>query len=148
MSTSRAQLISSPSEIVPVLRPSLRAKGLHFGRWRLVRSEHDSESEHSIKGEKGHARIVITELLEPGSAVPKYEFEMELALRETGRGRCVERLCDIVILISMSGGTSWTYLRIDPSTCQMAKRLAYPSSTRSHSTFPSTLATTCQSEAS
>lgn len=29
--------------------------------------------------------MLVTDLLEPGTA--KYEFEMELALRETGRGR-------------------------------------------------------------
>lgn len=33
------------------------------------------------------AKIVITDLLEPGAVQPKYEFEMELELRETGRGR-------------------------------------------------------------
>ena len=39
--------------------------------------------------EKHRARVVITDLLEPGAVVPKYEFEMELNLRETGRGRFV-----------------------------------------------------------
>jgi F-box protein 9 len=39
------------------------------------------------KDGKRRARIVITDLMEPGAESPKYEFEMELALRETGRGR-------------------------------------------------------------
>ncbi|AAW45422.1 hypothetical protein CNBH0900 [Cryptococcus deneoformans B-3501A] len=82
-----------PSEIVPVLRPSLRGKGLHFGRWRLIRSdaihnpEIDSEWVPSKSGEKRPARIIISDLLEPGVEKPKYEFEMELALRQTSRGR-------------------------------------------------------------
>lgn len=83
----------SPSEIVPVLRPSLRGKGLHFGRWRLIRSDAkhnpgiDPEWVPSKSGEKRPARIIISDLLEPGVEEPKYEFEMELALRQTSRGR-------------------------------------------------------------
>lgn len=98
----------SPSEVVPLLRPSLRGKGLHFGRWRLIRSDSlenatnptdpspttagnpSTEARAAPKGKeigRRRARIVITDLLEPGSETPKYEFEMELALRETGRGR-------------------------------------------------------------
>lgn len=99
-------LISSPSEVVPLLRPSIRGKGLHFGHWRLIRSdspenmipssisnpetksiEIDGTNTKSKKEEKKRARIVITDLMEPGTEVPKYEFEMELGLRETGRGR-------------------------------------------------------------
>lgn len=113
--------LDSPSDVVPILRPSLRDKGLHFGRWRLIRSdatraeeEHDSSGTHGkddgrngaangAKEEKaaapptnGHkpkaktrpmARIMITDLLEPGLDSPKYEFEMELGLRETARGK-------------------------------------------------------------
>ncbi|CAK9782454.1 hypothetical protein CC85DRAFT_146955 [Cutaneotrichosporon oleaginosum] len=67
-----------PSEVVPLLKPTLRAKGLHFGRWQLVRSE-------DKRGRK-RPRVLITDLIEPGSNA-KYEFEMELTLRETGRGR-------------------------------------------------------------
>ena len=73
------QLTTSPSDVVPILRPSLRAKGLHFGRWRLIHSDSSPPARR--------ARIVISDLLEPGADVPKYEFEMELALRETGRGK-------------------------------------------------------------
>ncbi|WVF71200.1 hypothetical protein IAT40_006000 [Kwoniella sp. CBS 6097] len=94
-----------PSEIVPVLRPSIRGKGLHFGRWKLIRTDsplhpsntHNPDSDHD-KNNGGNAntdrnrmrknpRILITDLLEPGIEGPKYEFEMELALRSTGRGR-------------------------------------------------------------
>jgi F-box protein 9 len=63
-------LTNSPSAVVPILRPSLRSKGLHFGRWRI---------------EKG--KVFITDLLEPGIKTPKYEFEMELNLKETQRGK-------------------------------------------------------------
>ena len=65
-----SKLTDSPSSVVPVLRPSLRSKGLHFGRWRV---------------EKG--KVHLSELLEPGIRTPKYEFEMELNLKETQRGR-------------------------------------------------------------
>lgn len=67
-----------PSEVVPLLKPTLRAKGLHFGRWRLVRAEDE-------RGRK-RPRVLVTDLVEPGGGA-KYEFEMELTLRETGRGR-------------------------------------------------------------
>lgn len=67
-----------PSEVVPLLKPTLRAKGLHFGRWRLVRAEDE-------RGRK-RPRVLVTDLVEPGGSA-KYEFEMELTLRETGRGR-------------------------------------------------------------
>ncbi|KIR98656.1 F-box protein 9 [Cryptococcus deuterogattii 2001/935-1] len=82
-----------PSEVVPILRPSLRGKGLHFGRWRLIRPdaihnpEIDPEWVPSKSGEKRPARIIVSDLLEPGVEDPKYEFEMELALRQTSRGR-------------------------------------------------------------
>lgn len=82
-----------PSDVVPTLRPNLRGKGLHFGRWRLVRSDDPSNDDegqaqgHAAPGRRKRARIVISELLEPGVDNPKYEFEMDLALRETGRGR-------------------------------------------------------------
>ncbi|WWD17034.1 hypothetical protein CI109_101471 [Kwoniella shandongensis] len=82
-----------PSEIVPSLRPTLRGKGLHFGRWRLLRSDaplspDDPPYVPTRQNEKRPpARIIITDLLEPGLEGPKYEFEMELALRETSRGR-------------------------------------------------------------
>lgn len=108
----------SPSEVVPVLRPSLRDKGLHFGRWRLIRSDTVQADEHktvddtigaaegaAVNGDRngtvkqptnGHktkgkskplARIIVSDLLEPGLDSPKYEFEMELGLRETARGK-------------------------------------------------------------
>ncbi|GMK57875.1 hypothetical protein CspeluHIS016_0407090 [Cutaneotrichosporon spelunceum] len=67
-----------PSDVVPLLKPTLRAKGLHFGRWRLVRAEDE-------RGRK-RPRVLVTDLVEPGVGA-KYEFEMELTLRETGRGR-------------------------------------------------------------
>ncbi|OCF30685.1 F-box protein 9 [Kwoniella heveanensis BCC8398] len=86
-----------PSEIVPVLRPSIRGKGLHFGRWKLIRTDSpvhpsnnpDSEVDANTNTDKmrKNARVLITDLLEPGVEGPKYEFEMELALRSTGRGR-------------------------------------------------------------
>nr|XP_019011236.1 uncharacterized protein I206_04548 [Kwoniella pini CBS 10737]OCF50017.1 hypothetical protein I206_04548 [Kwoniella pini CBS 10737] len=84
-----------PSEIVPSLRPSIRGKGLHFGRWRLLRSDSSEfdENPNIVKlpkeeiGGKRSARVIITDLLEPGNASPKYEFEMELLLKSTGRGR-------------------------------------------------------------
>ncbi|ORY26145.1 hypothetical protein BCR39DRAFT_541958 [Naematelia encephala] len=81
-----------PSDIVPRLRPSLRGKGLHFGRWHLVRSDTKNPSESAlplpstVSGDR-RARIVISDLLEPGNEVPKYEFAMDLALCETGRGK-------------------------------------------------------------
>ncbi|OCF60933.1 hypothetical protein L486_00577 [Kwoniella mangroviensis CBS 10435] len=81
-----------PSEIVPSLRPSIRGKGLHFGRWRLNRSDSDNNSitnvnSQTTKDSKRFARVIITDLLEPGNESPKYEFEMELILKSTGRGR-------------------------------------------------------------
>ncbi|WVQ67343.1 uncharacterized protein L199_005539 [Kwoniella botswanensis] len=81
-----------PSEIVPSLRPSIRGKGLHFGRWRLIRSDSDKNSNTNVdsqttKDGKKFARVIITDLLEPGNESPKYEFEMELILKSTGRGR-------------------------------------------------------------
>ncbi|CAD6572904.1 MAG: hypothetical protein TREMPRED_000685, partial [Tremellales sp. Tagirdzhanova-0007] len=83
------QRVTNPSDVVPILRRSLRAKGLHFGRWRLLRS--DSAQLDPITPKAANAKrracIVITDLLDPGNEVPKYEFEMELILRETGRGR-------------------------------------------------------------
>ncbi|KAK4685981.1 F-box protein 9, partial [Tremellales sp. Uapishka_1] len=77
-----------PSDIVPILRPTLRAKGLHFGRWHLLRSDDQDENVDSpkIRG-KPRAKIYITDLVEPGNANPKYEFEMDLDLLATGRGR-------------------------------------------------------------
>lgn len=66
-----AKLIS-PSDIVHILKSSLRAKGLHVGRWRL---------------ERNPSRIIITDLCEPGLDRHKYSFEMELGLKTTGRGR-------------------------------------------------------------
>ncbi|KAK8864651.1 hypothetical protein IAR55_001901 [Kwoniella newhampshirensis] len=82
-----------PSEIVPSLRPTLRGKGLHFGRWRLIRSDAPPSPDDppyvptKPNEKRPPARILITDLLEPGVEGPKYEFEMELALRETSRGR-------------------------------------------------------------
>nr|XP_019046593.1 hypothetical protein I302_05343 [Kwoniella bestiolae CBS 10118]OCF25523.1 hypothetical protein I302_05343 [Kwoniella bestiolae CBS 10118] len=79
-----------PSEIVPSLRPSIRGKGLHFGRWRLIRSDSDeptTTTQTTTKDGKRFARVVVSDLLEPGNENPKYEFEMELILKSTGRGR-------------------------------------------------------------
>jgi F-box protein 9 len=104
-----------PSDVVPTLNRSIRGKGLHFGRWRLVRSDAEEEDEDNVgpdegvkKGEKGeegekgstataakpgakpaprHARILLTDLVEPGALHPKYEFEMDITLRQTHRGR-------------------------------------------------------------
>ncbi|WWC89036.1 uncharacterized protein L201_003954 [Kwoniella dendrophila CBS 6074] len=82
-----------PSDIVPSLRPSIRGKGLHFGRWKLLRSDSPYNSNiplppnSNIKEGKKFARILVTDLLEPGNETPKYEFEMELILKSTGRGR-------------------------------------------------------------
>ncbi|TYJ54452.1 hypothetical protein B9479_004868 [Cryptococcus floricola] len=82
-----------PSDVVPVLKPSLRGKGLHFGRWRLLRSDASLDPENdpiwvpSEPHERKPARILVSGLLEPGIKEAKYEFEMELALRETSRGR-------------------------------------------------------------
>ncbi|ORX35641.1 hypothetical protein BD324DRAFT_630936 [Kockovaella imperatae] len=75
-----------PSDVVPILKPSLRGKGLHFGQWRLVRSDSQTDREALKPGEKAQPKVLINSLLEP-SAAPKYEFEMELVLRETARGR-------------------------------------------------------------
>lgn len=89
----------------------MRGKGLHFGRWRLIRSDAETDDDEDEEGEgekkeredktkstakskvkgkgKGHqrARVLITDLVEPGMDEPKYEFEMDIALRETSRGR-------------------------------------------------------------
>jgi F-box protein 9 len=64
--------------------------------WKTGREEEDVLREKAarrkdrIKG-KGKAKIVITDLFEPG-ITPKYEFEMDLSLKETGRGRWVPHL--------------------------------------------------------
>ncbi|EKD00422.1 F-box domain-containing protein [Trichosporon asahii var. asahii CBS 8904] len=106
-----------PSDVVPMLKPSLRAKGLHIGRWRLVRMDEDEDEPETAapssptkattngrtspvkptgptkttrnqpQKKRKHPKVVITELLEPGENTPKYEFEMELTLKETQRGR-------------------------------------------------------------
>lgn len=106
-----------PSDVVPMLKPSLRAKGLHIGRWRLVRMDEDEDEPETVapssptkattngraspvkltsptktthnqpQKKRKHPKVVITELLEPGENTPKYEFEMELTLKETQRGR-------------------------------------------------------------
>lgn len=100
-----------------MLKPSLRAKGLHIGRWRLVRMDEDEDEPETAapssptkattngrtspvkptgptkttrnqpQKKRKHPKVVITELLEPGENTPKYEFEMELTLKETQRGR-------------------------------------------------------------
>ena len=73
---------------MPTLRPSLRAKGLHIGTYTLVPPDfEDDHSTQTVSGPKKRTRILITDLLEPGASEPKYEFEMELSLRETSRGR-------------------------------------------------------------
>ncbi len=60
------------------MKPSLRAKGLLFGTWSIG----------TVKDEKGieQPRIEIRSMLEPG-ITPKYEFEMDLSLKCTTRGR-------------------------------------------------------------
>lgn len=67
-----------PSDVVPILKRGLRAKGLNLGQWEMIH-EVDAKS-------KKRARVLITGLMEPGGNM-KYEFEMELGLRETSRGR-------------------------------------------------------------
>ena len=73
-----------------MLKPTLRGKGLHIGQWHLVRSDAQALEPGSPKGKKDQGKsrpkIVISGLLEPSSE-PKYEFEMDLVLRETARGR-------------------------------------------------------------
>jgi F-box protein 9 len=65
-----------PVDVVHSIRPSFRAKGLLFGTWALIRPS-----------QPGHPpSITIRELLEPG-VTPKYEFEMDLSLKTTNRGR-------------------------------------------------------------
>jgi F-box protein 9 len=66
--------------VVHSVRPSLRAKGTLFGQWNIC----------TMKDEKGRdiPRIELRSLLEPG-VTPKYEFEMDLCLKTTHRGRCV-----------------------------------------------------------
>ena len=113
-SLTRLELTISPSEIVPLLKQSLRAKGLHIGRYTIIpaskskshastngnashqpeHSQHPSRhpesrenKEPKQKEEDTHARIRITDLIEPDHPTPKYEFEMDLSLRETSRGR-------------------------------------------------------------
>jgi F-box protein 9 len=93
-----------PGEVVPVLRMSLRGKGLHFGRWRLDRGEEGQEADLPVVTEKkgkgkGRGRIVISDLMEPG-VQPKYEFEMELSLRQTGRGRYVVPASSVIRYVS------------------------------------------------
>lgn len=108
----------SPSEVVPILRPSLRGKGLHFGRWRLIRPDAihnpkiDPEWVPSKSGEKRPARIIVSDLLEPGVEDPKYEFEMELALRQTSRGRWVVVLIAITATTNAFGCIRWNKLDI------------------------------------
>lgn len=53
----------------------------------LTHPTQPAESTRSNTSGKRRARVVITDLLEPGNETPKYEFEMELGLRETGRGK-------------------------------------------------------------
>lgn len=67
-----------PSEVVPILNQDLRAKGLHLGQWQLFHDVND-------KGKK-RTRVLISQLFEPGGS-GRYEFAMELSLRETNRGR-------------------------------------------------------------
>jgi F-box protein 9 len=72
-----------------MLKPTLRAKGLHIGTYTLAPIDNGpNDSEPDAKATpRPNRRIIISELLEPGNPVPKYEFEMELSLRETSRGR-------------------------------------------------------------
>lgn len=73
---------SSPSDVIPTLRPSLRAKGLHFGDWQLVRPEVDEGG-----SSKGEISVIVKNLVEPGVKNVRYEFEMKLGLKSTQRGR-------------------------------------------------------------
>ncbi|KAJ9099167.1 hypothetical protein QFC21_004047 [Naganishia friedmannii] len=68
-----------PVDVVHSVRPSLRAKGTLFGQWGI----------NTIKDSKGRdsPRIELRSLLEPGLHTPKYEFEMDLCLKTTTRGR-------------------------------------------------------------
>ncbi|GHJ90404.1 hypothetical protein NliqN6_6806 [Naganishia liquefaciens] len=67
-----------PVDVVHSVRPSLRAKGTLFGQWEIC----------TMKDEKGRdvPKIELRSLLEPG-VTPKYEFEMDLCLKTTHRGR-------------------------------------------------------------
>ncbi|KAJ9116355.1 hypothetical protein QFC22_004796 [Naganishia vaughanmartiniae] len=68
----------APVDVVHTVRPSLRAKGTLFGQWGIS----------TMKDSKGREipRIELRSLLEPG-VTPKYEFEMDLCLKTTQRGR-------------------------------------------------------------
>jgi len=62
-----------------------------FGRWTLSTlktdpAEPDSKSTHPPSPTEINL-ISIRQMLEPGLAVPKYEFEMNLDLRSAQRGR-------------------------------------------------------------
>lgn len=104
-----------PVDVVHTVKPSLRQKGLLFGRWSLesaaVSEEEEKKTEvdtHAseliglideatttttspdrkvgVPDPADRRRVVIRTLLEPG-VIPKYEFEMDLALKTTTRGR-------------------------------------------------------------
>lgn len=100
-----------PVDVVHTIKPSLRAKGLLFGQWCLTEPPSDDQlaataataaqddkaagqsEDHSAASErpsKKQARAIrhveLRSLLEPG-VTPKYEFEMDLSLRTTTRGR-------------------------------------------------------------
>jgi hypothetical protein len=63
--------------------------GVKDGTEKTNKTEKTEKTERTGGTDKNkrRAKIAITDLLEPGAVQPKYEFEMELELRETGRGR-------------------------------------------------------------
>lgn len=62
------------------MKPSLRAKGTLFGRWILTTHKDPTTGLETPS-------IEIRQMLEPGLNTPKYEFEMDLGLKTTTRGR-------------------------------------------------------------
>lgn len=96
-----------PVDVVHTIKPSLRAKGLLFGQWCLTEPSEESATapptveaaapgDESVSPNKERAKrssdtrairhVQLRLLLEPG-VTPKYEFEMDLSLRTTTRGR-------------------------------------------------------------
>lgn len=57
-----------------------------------------------LQKKRKHPKVIITELLEPGENTPKYEFEMELTLKETQRGKWNKLDLDHYASINLSTG--------------------------------------------
>ncbi|KAF9047021.1 hypothetical protein BDZ89DRAFT_1108514 [Hymenopellis radicata] len=77
-----------PQEVIPMLKPSLRMKGLFFGRWRLVE---DTVYITNLIEATGHLPISIdselTEIVFTHSETVRYVFTMSLHLRSRPVGR-------------------------------------------------------------